>query len=154
MAEAAFRPPTFKETDNPNQAWKDYKEDQEMYVLAAGLHEASAQRKIAILLYGLGAKHRKIYQSFGLTEEEKKNYDTVVSKFDGHFEPKKVVKLYMKRFESCIQSASESVADYIARLKELARNCDFGPRERTSYVNKSRWVYTIHYCETSYGEKT
>ncbi len=126
MAEAAFRPPSFKDTDNPSQAWRDYKEDLDMYILAAGLEEAGEERKVAMLLYGLTQKHRKIYQSFGLTTEQKKVYKTVVAKFDEHFEPKKVTKLYMKRFDSCTQSANESVADFIARLKELARQCDFG----------------------------
>ncbi len=126
MADAAFRPPSCKDTDNPSQAWRDYKEDLDMYILAAGLEKAAEERKVAMLLYGLAQKHRKIYQSFGLTNDEKKVYKTVIAKFDEHFEPKKVTKLYMKRCDSCSQRANESVADFIARLKKLACQCDFG----------------------------
>ena len=61
MAEAAFRPPLFKATDaNACESWKEYKEDMNNYLVAAGLSDASGERKVAILLYGLGSKYRKI----------------------------------------------------------------------------------------------
>ena len=128
MAEAAFRPPVFKlsEGDNPCPIWRDYKDEIETYLLAAGLDDAGDERKIAILLYGLGQKYRKIFNSLDMTDVQRKVFKTVLEKFDSHFEPKKLTKLYMKKFDSCTQNPNESVGDYISKLKDLAGHCDFG----------------------------
>ena len=51
MAEAAFRPPQFKAIDaNACESWKEYKEDMNNYLLAAGLDGTPGGRKVAILL--------------------------------------------------------------------------------------------------------
>ena len=128
MAEAAFRPPLFKATDaNVCESWKEYKEDMNNYLVAAGLSDASGERKVAILLYGLGSKYRKIFNSFRFDPlETKNNYDIVIEKFDKHFEPKKLTKLYMKSFDAGVQGSHESISDYIAKLREIAKYCDFG----------------------------
>ena len=73
LAEAAFRPPIFKASDtNACSTWKDYKEDMDNYLVAAGLNDAAGERKVAILLYGLGSKYRKIFSSFTFANDDEK----------------------------------------------------------------------------------
>ena len=56
MAAGAFIPPKFTPLTDIPTAWRFYKDDMDLYFLAAGLHNATGERKVAILLYGMGAK--------------------------------------------------------------------------------------------------
>ena len=57
MAEAAFRPPVFRATEtNACQVWREFKEDMDNYIIAAGLEKADGQRKVGILLYSMGTR--------------------------------------------------------------------------------------------------
>lgn len=128
MAEAAFRPPQFKATDvNACEAWREFKDEMDNYFMAAGLNDAEGERKVAILLYGLGAKYRKIFNSLTFNNvDDKKNYARVLAKFDEHFEPKRLTKLYMRKFDACVQNQHESIGEYVSNLREIAKYCDFG----------------------------
>ena len=97
------------------------------YFMAAGLHDADGERKVAILLYGLGTKYRKIFNTLIFANaDDKKEYAQVLEKFDEHFEPKKIIKLYMRKFDACIQKQHESIGEYVSNLCEIAKYCDFG----------------------------
>jgi len=128
MADAAFKPPSFVANDvNACLAWRDFKEDMKNYLVAAGLKEASGERKVAILLYGLGSRYRRVFDNFIFAENEKKDsYDDVTKKFDTHFEPKQVIKLYMRKFDSCVQKSGETVSEYVSNLRDIAKYCNFG----------------------------
>ena len=39
---------------------------------------------------------------------------------------KKLTKLYMKKFDACVQKPTETVSEYIANLRDIAQHCDFG----------------------------
>ena len=45
---------------------------------------------------------------------------------DAYFQPKKLVKGYITRFQKRIQSPQETISDNITALRELANNCNFG----------------------------
>ena len=128
MAEAAFSPPMFNSNaDNLCQGWRDFQDDMSNYLLAAGLSHADGERKVAILLYGLGTRYRKIFRQFVFTEaDHKKDYARVCARFNEHFEPKRVTKLYMKKFDALVQKPGESIGEYISNLREVAHYCDFG----------------------------
>jgi hypothetical protein len=82
---------------------------------------------VAILLYRLGKDYRDVYNAFEYADG--KNKDTlqdVLEKFDQHFEPHKMTKLYMRKFDTCIQKPDETFNQYLARLRQVASLCDFG----------------------------
>ena len=93
MAEAAFKPPIFKGTDtNASLVWREYKEEMENYLMAAGLSDADGERKVAVLLYGMGPKYRKIFKSFTFENvAAKKDYYTVTGKFDNQLNHKNYI---------------------------------------------------------------
>ena len=43
-----------------------------------------------------------------------------------HFEPKPLVIAERFRFSKRVQAAGESLADYLAELRQLAQTCEFG----------------------------
>ena len=126
MAEACFKPPIFNDRINANASWKTHKQDLQIFFMAAGLSEESELRKVSILLYSLGSKYGSVFENFGLSAEEKKKFKTVVQKFDDYFQPTKVTKLYMKKFEDRHQQPGESVSQYISELRDIAKYCEFG----------------------------
>ena len=122
MAEAAFRPPQFtSDESNASRAWKDFKEEMTIYFTAAGFTDEDTcpgKRKVAILLYAMGQRYRRVYDNFTWeTEEQKHKYAEVEKQFDKYFEPKKVTKLYMKRFDDRVQSATETISEYVTSLR-------------------------------------
>ncbi len=99
MAEAAFKQPNFHATET----------------------------NACQTLYGLGSKYRKVFTNFEFeNDDHKKDYTRVLAKFDAHFEPKKVTKLYMRKFDSTTQGPGESIGEFVSNLGEVAKYYEFG----------------------------
>jgi RNase H-fold protein (predicted Holliday junction resolvase) len=54
-----------------------------------------------------------------------KTYDQLTAALKAHFNPKPVVIAERFHFHHRTQSGEESVTEYVAELKKLARNCNF-----------------------------
>ena len=78
------------------------------------------------LLYSMGEKADDILQSFNLSEEELKKYDTVVAKFQNHFISRRNVIFERAKFNSRKQEGGENVDSFITALYGLAEHCGFG----------------------------
>ena len=118
--------PTFVAED-ANLAWDDFKEAFLFYLAAADLDDAGDVRKISILMNAMGKQYQKVYKnSLGLSDANKKKYKEVIKALDAYFQPKKLVKGYITRFQKRIQSPQETISDYITALRQLANNCNFG----------------------------
>ena len=112
------------------QTWKDFKKDLNIYFLASGQNNVSDERKIALLLYQMGRQYTKVFDNeLVLTDDERKNYQTVCNQFTNYFEPKKLTRSYVSKFQHRVQLANESVSDYITALREIAKMCDFRDKE-------------------------
>ena len=97
MAEAAFRPPQFKEDEsNASPTWKDFKGEMSSYFTAAEFadeKECPEKCKVAIRLYAMGQRYWRVYDNVAdLSATDKEKYDSMVKAFDKYFEPKKVRK--------------------------------------------------------------
>ena len=64
---------------------------------------------------------------YGLTEEEKAKYDTVVAKLEGYFVKRRKVIIERAKFNQQCQEDGESVDSFITSLYVLAEHCGFGP---------------------------
>ena len=74
----------------------------------------------------MGDKADDILCSFGLTEDEKKVYNTVREKFDSYFEPQRNVIFERAKFNQRRQQQGESVDAFITNLYCLADRCNYG----------------------------
>ena len=108
--------PVFRATEADTcacQVWREFRDDMDNYIIAAGPEKADGPRKVSILLYSMGTRYRKIFASFTFAEDnDRKDYDKVTKKFDEYFEPKKLTKLYMKKFNACVQKPTKTVSEY------------------------------------------
>jgi len=128
MAQSYLKPPTFTvANDNIIQSWKDFLEEFSFYILATDMEEEPDTKKIAVLLCCMGRDYIKVYKNFTFDPAgDKDNFDKVSKAFTEHFEPKKLTKLFVTKFQNRLQQPGESVADYVTALKDLSRNCEFG----------------------------
>lgn len=124
----SFAPPKFDVDSHgsPATSWNRFRDELNNYFVAADLGRALDERKIAILMYCLGPEYRTIFNGFDLTQADRGKFDCVIEKFNRHFEPKKLTKVCMRKFDYCMQGPKETFNEYMARLKELAESCRFG----------------------------
>ena len=112
----------FKHPDD----WPRWKRRFEQFRLASGLADGSDEKQVSTLLYCLGEETEAVLTSTNITDDEKKVYCTVMSKFDGYFRVRKNVIFEIARFNRHSQQAGESANQYITALYELAENCEYG----------------------------
>ena len=90
-----------------------------------------------------------ILSSFGLTDDEKKDYDTVVEKFDRHFVKKRNVIFERARFNQRKQEEGESVDHFATVLFCLSEHCQYGNLREE--MIRDRIVVGLH--DSSLSEK-
>ena len=74
----------------------------------------------------MGEKAEDIFQSFNLSEEEIKNYEVAVERFQRHFVSLWYIIFERAKFNSLKQEDGESVDSFITSLYGLAEHCAFG----------------------------
>ena len=93
---------------------------------ASGLTDKSSENQVNTLVYTMGNVANIILSYFGLTDDEKKNYDMVVEKFERYFVKKRNVIFDTARFNQCKQEEGESVNDFVTALFCLSEHCQYG----------------------------
>ena len=66
--------------------------------------------------FAMGDEADDIMTGFRLTEEEKRDYDVVKTKFDGHFVVRRNAIFERAKFNRCSQEEGESVNNFITSL--------------------------------------
>ena len=66
--------------------WPQWRCHCEQFRASSGLQDASASKQVNILLYCLEEEAKSMLKSTNITEEETKNYETVLEKFDSFFQ--------------------------------------------------------------------
>ena len=128
MATIQLTPPepfNFKTPDD----WPRWRRRFEQFRIASSLVEASAKKQIGTLLYCMGEESESVLMSTNATEEEQKDYDLVIGKFDSFFKVRRNVIFERARFNRKNQQPGESSEQYIMALYSLAANCNYGELE-------------------------
>lgn len=85
----SLKPPQSLSFDgNIAENWKAWKQRFEVYSIASGASEKSEAVKIAILLHVLGDEAIEKYNTFNLSEENKKSYNSILAAFENYCVPK------------------------------------------------------------------
>ena len=125
MASFQLRQPDpfdFKDPDS----WPKWKRRFLQYQEAAGLTGESEVRQVSTLLYCLGEEANYVLTSTNISEDECKNFATVIAKFDGYFKVRRNVIFERARFNQRNQLPGESAETYIAELYRLVEHCEYG----------------------------
>ena len=84
--------------------------------------DASTSKQVNTLLYCLGEEAESMLKSTKITEEETKNYETVLEKFDSLFQLRRNVIFERAHFSRRCQLPGESVEEYIVELYNMVKH--------------------------------
>ena len=87
---ASLSPPPPFPFDSPD-LWPKWKRRFKQYRVAAGLSKEPEERQVSTLLYCLGEEAEDILVSTNISEDQRKQYEAVLLKFDGFFRVRKNV---------------------------------------------------------------
>ena len=124
MATIQLKPPEPFNFKTPDK-WPRWCRRFEQFWITSGLCKDSAIKQVSTLLYFLGEDAESVLTSTNLTEDERKNYDAVMSKFDVFFKVRHNVIYEQARLNRRSQQPSETSEQFIMALYELADNCEY-----------------------------
>ena len=123
------------------ESWIEYEERLEYFLLANGITEAA--RKKAVLITSIGASNFSILRSVATPDGVKaKSFDELVLVLRNHFSPKPSEVAQRFKFNACVRKPGESVASFLANLRSLSEDCNFG--ESLEVMIRDRIVYGIN----------
>ena len=105
--------------------WLKWKRGFEYYLSAMG--DVSDEKKKNLLLYVAGFEVQEICSTFAPSKCD--TYDSVIKSLNEHFDPKKNKRYERFKFRQTSQLGSESMDNYVVRLKKLGESCDFADLE-------------------------
>ena len=125
MATTALKTPKEFPFNKPEE-WGKWKARFQQYRLASGLSNKAAKCQVSTLLYCMGEEAEDVLNATGITTAEKEVYQTVLDKFDGHFQVRKNLIYERACFNQRKQEKGESVELFITALHQAADRCEFG----------------------------
>ena len=120
-----FEPPKLDLSVDRYCAFKTWHERWTDYSVVTKLSDESPEYQCSTLRYTFTEETRKIYETLGLTDEEKKDPAVIIKKLEEF--AKGTVNESMERhtFNSRIQEEDEPFDDFLTELKFLSKNCNF-----------------------------
>jgi len=110
--------------DEKSEKFSDYADRLEAYVVA---NEIDNDKKVNVFLAVIGPDAYKLLKNLCDPENPNtKTYTGLSQLLQGHFEPAPIVIAERHKFWTACQEESESVPEFVARLKKLASTCSFG----------------------------
>ena len=106
--------------------WEFFRQQWEDYEVATGLDGKSAKIRLATLRSVMGKECLQIFLNLSLTEAEKADVSSCIAALEAYFKPQRNVVYERFVFNSCVQTAAETVDGYVNRLRKLASSCAFG----------------------------
>ena len=107
------------------EEWEKWSRRFERFRIASGLTLREDEVQVSTLIYAMGDQADDILHSFALSEENRKSYQMVKSKFDDHFVKRRNVIFERAKFNRRIQEGGESVDTFITALYSLAEHCGY-----------------------------
>ena len=126
--------------------WEVYQERLRFYMAANNITDATLQR--SILLTVCGEQTFRLLRSLvpeGKLDADGITYDSLVGLLQSHYKKKQSVVVHRFNFNTRSRKPTETIADYIAALRELALNCSFGSKERLEEMLRDRLICGVNH---------
>ena len=111
--------------DSSEEGWETYVERVELYLAANKITDASQKRDVLLSICGVKTYHI-LRDLLAPQKPSETSYADVVKCLKTHFNPKQGVAVYRYKFNSRARERGESIAKYVAALRHLAIDCEFG----------------------------
>ena len=115
MAQLQLIPPGSFDFKTPDD-WPRWKSRFEQFRVASGLTDADPIKQISTLLYCLGEEAEAVLASTNATDDDRKDYNSVLAKLDSFFNVRKNVIFERARFNRRCQQEGESAEHFIMAL--------------------------------------
>ncbi|GBM00269.1 Transposon Ty3-I Gag-Pol polyprotein [Araneus ventricosus] len=120
------RPPLGLSLDgNVAENWRKFKQQFTIYMKASGHDKKDSDVKVVIFLNAVGEEAIELFNTFDLQEEDRNDYEKVLTAFENHFTPKINVLVQRFIFNSCMQDIDESFDAFYTDLRKLVKSCEF-----------------------------
>ncbi|KAG5877003.1 hypothetical protein JTB14_020657 [Gonioctena quinquepunctata] len=106
--------------------WRKFKNNFSLYSIATGCKEKAKEVQAAVLLHCLGEEANEVLETLDLTANDRTDPDKIIKQLDVHFLPKSNPSVETHKFNSRNQLYGESFENFLAELKKIARDCEFG----------------------------
>ena len=93
---------------------------------ASGLATKGDTKQVSTLLYCMGETAEDVMTLTDISEDDRKQFDSVIAKFDSFFKIHKNVIFEHARLNRCSQEGGESAEEFITSLYQLVENCEYG----------------------------
>ena len=103
-----------------SQNWEKWKKSFEYFLAASGINDDA--RKKALLLHMAGRETQEVYETLVVAEN---TYTAALAALNTHFTAKKNVPFERANFHSAKQLPSESIDEYVIRLRKLSEFCEY-----------------------------
>lgn len=127
---------------NIAEEWRRFYQNFQIFLTAAGYDSKPSETKVALLLNSIGEDSVELFNTFTLTDENRKCYKAVVAEFENYANPRKNVVVERFVFNRRKQLQGESFNDFLTDLKKLVKNCEYG--DLTDSVVRDRIVVGIN----------
>jgi hypothetical protein len=125
-----------QEFNKETERFSTYIDRLELYFEANSIPE---EKQVAVFLTVVGAKNFSLLNDLCAPEKPKdKTLVDLIGKLMGHFEPKPIVISERFHFHKRDQKPGESISEFVADLRRLSVNCQFG--ERLEEMIRDRFV--------------
>ena len=124
-ASLKLNPPTLDLTVDRFAAFTAWKEKWDDYVLLSQFDQQNKKTQSALLRYTFSSDTRKIYNSLGLTAQQKEDPDVIIDELQKF--AKGTINEILERhcFNNRKQQDGETFDDFLTELKVLATNCNY-----------------------------
>lgn len=138
-----FKPVFLESPGEPPIPWSRWLAMFNDYLLAVDFPTATehAGRKAALLRASLGVEGYRVYSS--LVADSREGFDDAVGHLAAHFEQKPSAIFERAQFTRRVQTNSESVAQFVAELREIAAKCGFDAAQLEERV-RDQFVAWLH----------
>ena len=105
--------------------WTFFKDQWEDYEVATGLREKSKNVRVATLRSVMGRDCLRILKNLEITDDDRKDPAKCIKALESYFKPtqNEIYEQYM--FYSCDQGPNENVDQWVNRLRQLSKSCNF-----------------------------
>ena len=111
--------------DITKETWTLYAERLTLYLVANGITEP--EKKHSILLTACGADAYKTVRCIVQPQTPTdKTYEELVQLLEKHYHPQPSPFISRYKFHTRVRQPNESVATYVAQLKDIGQHCNFG----------------------------
>lgn len=111
--------------DPKNQTWDEYTEILEQFFMANGIDQAEKQRAILISVVG-AATYSLMRNLLSPAKPKDKTFQELVLLMKNHYDPKPSEIVQRYKFDSRARKPNETVMEYVAKLRRLAQDCNYG----------------------------